>query len=236
MIRFANNALPAGVLCLLSAVIPACSHKPTAPPPPSPQTSFELPFASSFEGNLDDIWLKTWYWTQRAQLAAISLAWSLDTTSASSGKQSIWTPPLSAMEWGVYCAEKTCFCGNILRTAKPIDLSRVTAATLRFRNVRRVIQSVTPPSCWSSYDCTGGSTIAFKVGWINEDQSAALTQEAWNQLATFSDATDWREEVVDLAAVVGKKVYLGFWQVDHCVRWDSTSTSTSWKIDDVLVN
>lgn len=206
---------------------------PVTPPPP---TSFPLPFASSFEESEepqnnplrpDLVW-----WTIRSeQLAYHILGWQRDSTDVASGKYSV----VARREVGIKCYNsqtnecRKCFGTAILRTKKPIDFTGTLHAQMRFMNARTVRTRVAPPSCWP-----GGSTIAFRVVWLEEDEPPITTVPwEWHHLASFTTGTGWKEEQIDLSVLAGKKAYIGFWEPDQCVSCDSTSTI--WRIDNVVV-
>lgn len=218
---------------LLLVLATSCGKEKTTSPSPIPETTFKLPFASSFEGFDNQVLYKTWQW--EPFVIAWVARWSLDSTDASDGKQSI---ALSGKE-GLKCGGpanigKKCLCTDLLYTYKPIDFTSVTSATLHFMNKRRTAVLVSPPSCWGTYACSGGNTIAFKVVWLDSSQPPGNTPAAaWNVLATFTDDTGWKPEQVDLAPLIGRVAYVGFWQPDYCVAEDSASTV--WHIDDVVV-
>jgi hypothetical protein len=214
----------------------ACSNddKKTVAQPSPDETEFSLPFASSFE-EPEERFRELWSAPFR-ELGYFVLGWERDSVDVASGKYSLAAVRAVGLRCGgTENAGKQCFATEILRTRKPIDFTTVDRAELQFMNKRWAPQIVSRPSCWTgSYPYSGGNEVKFLVLSLSADQNPFTTVPwDWDVLATFTNGTDWKEESVDLSALAGKKAYLGFWEPDHCVAQDSTSSL--WRIDEVIV-
>ena len=222
---------------LLLVLATACGKEKATNPTPAPATTFKLPFSSSFEGPERQLIYKIWFWIPSSNLAFSFAGWSLDSSDATDGTQSIVASGTD--DRGARCAGpanvgKKCFCTTPLFTNKPIDFTSVASATLRFMNKRRTAALVSPPTCWGTYACSGGNAVSFVVVWLDSSQSTANTPPSdWNVLTTLTDDTDWKAEQVDLTSLIGRVAYLGFWQPDYCIAADSTAPA--WHIDYVVV-
>lgn len=226
--------------CVLALPFLACGNddKKTVVTPPPDETAFSLPFSSSFE-EAEELRNSPVWWTTRGLLALKMLGWQRDSIDAASGKYSVVVGREEGR--GITCYDsqtnecRKCFGTDILRTKKPIDFSGTLHAQLRFMNTRTVRTRVAPPSCWRpGTQWSGGSTIAFRVVWLEEDEPPITTVPwEWHQLASFTTGTGWEEERIDLSVLAGKKAYIGFWEPDQCISCDSTSTI--WSIDNVVV-
>jgi hypothetical protein len=106
-----------GLGALVLLLVAGCNET-SAPPPvthPPADTVLALPVAESFEGSLATI-EKHWTWDI---LAVPWVSWTLDSTSAAAGRQSVRIPQRSAYDDGFACSGtpySRCFASSMFHT------------------------------------------------------------------------------------------------------------------------